>query len=221
LASRDQKEPPVPKTFSVGVAVVCVAAVAHFGIAAAVAAPRAGHPLPPHVPARQAAAFPVLRGPVAKDIPPFIAKSVARRPGIMRKITPYPTLARHITAPGAAQPHDWYLIPGRGGMCLYSKAGGTCVFDFEALAGRLVLQLIKPVGHDPRTPFPPAGTPITSKIFGVLPAGITAITATTAAGATLTGSVSADMYTIAGPDIRALHLIGPSFEVPVGAPPQL
>jgi hypothetical protein len=213
----------VPKIFSVSVcvAVVCVAAVAHVGVAAAAAAPRAGNSLPPHVPAKQAAVFPVLRGPVAKDIPPFIAKSVARRPGIMRNVTPYPTLARRITAPGTAQPHYWYLIPGRGGMCLYFKAGGGCVFDAEALAGKLLLQLIKPVGHDPRTPFPPAGTPITSKIVGVLPAGITAITATTATGATLTGSVSTDMYTIAGPDIRALHLTGPSFDVPVAGPPQL
>jgi hypothetical protein len=211
----------VPKTLSVGLAVVCAAAVAHVGIAAAAAAPPAGNALRPHVPAKQAALFPALRGPVAKDVPPFIAKSLAHRPGITRKITAYPTLARRITAPGTAQPRDWYLIPGSGGMCLYSKVGGGCVFDFEALAGKLLIQLIKPVGHDPRTPFPPAGTPITSRIIGVLPAGVTAITATTATGATVTGSVSTDMYAIAGPDIRALHLTGPSFDVPVAAPPQL
>lgn len=176
---------------------------------------------PTRVSAQQLRTFPVLARPPAKNLPRVLVRVLTSGPGFIERAAPNPKLARPLTAPGIAQPHDWYLIPGRGAVCLFTKAGnGTCTTDAHAAEGQTWLQLIKPVGHDPSNPLPPAGTPVSSTIYGVRPPGITSVTATTSSGAGVTGALSPFMYSIQGVGLQTLHFAGPTFDVPLPPLPQ-
>jgi hypothetical protein len=176
---------------------------------------------PTRVSAQQLETFPVLARPPAKKLPPKLVRQLTTAVGVVGRAAPNPKLARALTAPGAVQPHDWYLIPGRGWLCLFAKAGvGTCATDAQAAAGQGWLQLVKPVGHDPGNPLPPAGTPVTSTIYGLRPPGIASITATTSSGSAVAGVLSPFMYRIDGVGLQTLHFAGPTFDVALPALPQ-
>jgi hypothetical protein len=66
----------------------------------------------------------------------------------------------------------------------------------------IYLQFIEPYGHSRTSPMPPPGTPVKSTIIGVAPAGVTKVSAQSAAG--VQKATAGDMYKIAGSDITAL-----------------
>jgi hypothetical protein len=175
---------------------------------------------PTRVSARQLQIFPVLGRPPVKELPRRLVRQLTSSVGLLGTVAPNPKLARALTAPGTSQPHDFYLIPGRGWLCLFTKSGGGCVTDAQAAAGQAWLQLVPPVGHDPRSPLPPVGTPVSSTIYGVRPPGITSVTATTSSGSVVAGALSPFMYSIEGADLQALHFVGATFDVPLPALPQ-
>jgi hypothetical protein len=175
---------------------------------------------PTRVSARQLQTFPVLARPPVKKLPRILVRQLTSGIGFLNRVAPNPKLARALTAPGTAEPHDFYLIPGRGWVCLFTKHGGGCVTDAQAAAGQGWLELVDPVGHDPRSPLPPVGTPVTSTIYGVRPPGITSVTATTSSGSVVTGALSPFMYAIQGVDLKALHFVGATFDVALPALPQ-
>jgi hypothetical protein len=200
-----------------GLAAIAVTAWCLVGAASADAVSRP----PTRVSARQLQMFPVLARPPAKKLPRNLVRQLTSGVSFLGRVAPNPELARALTAPGTAEPHDWYLIPGRGWLCLFTKTGvGGCVTDAQAAAGQSWLQLVPPVGHDPRSPLPPVGTPVTSTIYGVRPPGITSVTATTSSGSVVTGALSPFMYSIQGTDLQTLHFVGATFDVPLPALPQ-
>jgi hypothetical protein len=210
------RKPPAP-TSKAGLAAIVAVSCLAVGAASAGAVTRP----PARVSARQLQTFPVLARPPAKKLPRNLVRQLTSGAGLFERAAPNPELARALTAPGSAQPHDWYLIPGRRWLCLFTKTGvGGCVTDAEASAGQSWLQLIKPVGHDPRSPLPPVGTPVTSTIYGVRPPGITSVTATTSSGSVVAGALSPFMYSIQGVGLQTLHFAGPTLDVPLPALPQ-
>jgi hypothetical protein len=148
----------------------------------------------------QKATVPALRQAPVKRAPAFLRRwSVPlRRAGFFAN----PRLARAVVPPGRSQP--WYVIPADGAVCLVSdQRGGTCAWDREVRQGKLWLAMIDPVGA---SPLPAAGAPVPATVVGVAPQGVTAVTASTESGASVTGAVKDGMFGVAATDVTALRL---------------
>jgi hypothetical protein len=171
-------------------------------------------PKPPEkVSASQRASFPVFRQPATRSFPPLL-RSFARTRAEIGDFAPSLPLARRVTipaVPGSIAPQTWYVLPARGGMCLFGGRAGSCVPDALARLGKLYLQLIQPSGT---SPIPPAGLPVPSTVVGVVPTGVTKVTADLSDGTQAVGTVGSGLYTVVASDVIKQIL----FEIPFAMP---
>jgi hypothetical protein len=153
----------------------------------------------------QSATIPALRGPRAKTLPP-LARQFARTRAQIGDFAPNASLARAIKLPplaGGIGATTWYVMPARGGVCLFGGRVGSCIPDALARKGLLWLQTIAPVGLQP---VPPAGQPVPSTIVGVAPDGVTGVVAKQQSGQEVVGVVSKGLFVVSGVDVSTVAL---------------
>jgi len=170
------------------------------------------------VPKALATAFPVLRGPAVKNVPPSFERMATSPFGARLGINA--ALTRVVAVPGIADP--WYLLPGRTGICFRNATSGGCMPTSQALAGNLFVQGIKPApGSSPaNSPLPrDHGLPETSTVTGIAPSGFDEVTATTKSGAPIVTRIGADgTYRLSGVDILSLKLTKRPLEITLRRP---
>jgi hypothetical protein len=81
----------------------------------------------------------------------------------------------------------------------------ACSPDNRAKVGGMWLQLVRPVGRDPRTPVP-EGHPLRSTVVGLVPAGVDGVTAVQRDGRRVKARLANGLYTVNTVDIRRLRL---------------
>jgi hypothetical protein len=205
---------PQPVVLSVAAALFIVWLVTALATSVADARPSAPKP-PTTISAERAALIPALREPASASVP-HLASVIADYPEIRARYALNPALTRSLPVPGSISSSRWYVVPGRGALCLLHGAF-TCQSDAGVRAGRLWLEAVKPVGL---APVPPPGSPVPSTIVGVAPEGIVGVSAVTLSGDTPSGSVAHGLFAIRGTDITGLQLLrGPALSVVIPAVP--
>jgi len=172
------------------------------GPAGAAAPPAADNPRPKPpraVSEVQRATIPALRRPAAKTIPPAVREFAhARTNG--GDFAPNSSLAREVTIPslpGSNAPTKWYVMPARGGVCIFGGRAGSCVPNALAQHGALYLQFITPVGADA---IPPAGQPVPSTIVGASPEGASSVVAKQQDGQQVEGKIMKGVFVLVATD---------------------
>jgi len=124
---------------------------------------------------------------------------------VQKRFAPNGELARALRSPqpGGA---PWFLIPGKDAVCLVTEDTGGCAPTAVASAGGLMIESIEPNQQSRTSPMPPPGAPVESTVYGVAPAGIDTVQATTLSGEKVQGEVANGIYTVRGTDLASLDL---------------
>lgn len=154
--------------------------------------------------AEQVRAFPALGRP-SGALPSAWARRFAGLDHVQKRFAPNGELARALRSPqpGGA---PWFLIPGKDGVCLVTEDTGACAPTDAASAGELMIESIVPNQQSRTSPMPPPGAPIESTVYGVAPAGVDTVQATTLTGEKVKGEVANGIYTVRGTDLASVDL---------------
>lgn len=156
--------------------------------------------------AAQVQAFPALGRP-SGALPSAWARTFASIGQIEKRFAPNADLARAIPSPRSGGA-PWYIIPGNDSVCLVTEDTGACQSTAVAQAGGLLIEFIQPNQASRTTPMPPPGAPVESTVYGVAPAGVDSVQATTLRGEKVRGRVANGIYTVRGTDMARLDLRG-------------
>jgi hypothetical protein len=168
-------------------------------------------PLHGVVPAEQVAIFASLSEPRATTVPTVIVRQFTAGLQYLRQLGIDYTEARRLDVAGARM----YLIPGKGGICLFGSDGvSRCSEHLDQVARYgLSLDMVPP----PAGPVDVNAAPVSPGpvfTFGVVPRGYTTVTVTSTTGTTIIADQSGEAYValVRAPGIVSRTRTGPGLE---------
>jgi len=171
------------------------------GAYAATTQPTAPPPVPAvaAVPASEAAAYRVLRGPVASSIPPQVTS--IGEDSVFADLGANPALAR-VTYRAGDRTDPWYVVPADGKLCFYvlKESQGACATEADAAGGHLAI-VGATRGSDGKID-PAQGA---QSVFALVPDDVSGATALTTDG-DVPVAVDNNVLEFSKPGIQALRL---------------
>jgi hypothetical protein len=151
--------------------------------------------------------FKALRSAPPTDVPQQL-RNFASDPDMNSRFGTDGSGVREVTSPAGQR---WFLVPGDRGLCFYDGHGGACTSNEDALTGRLFAILLA-------APSLPGGIPVgdsNALIRGVVPDGVTKVTAVGASGAQQSATIGEGAYELRVTNPRRLEFEGPAAPPPV------